>query len=338
MDEILLANFMVFHDVVRDQPYDLWIGDEAWELDYYLHENPELKTAPFCFLTDFVGWLPMPEGGDHEAFLTADYNAEMIEQIARFPRVRDKAIFVGNPDDIVPHDFGDGLPKIRPWVEQHFEFSGYVLAPDAAPADQSAARAELGLPARGAGVRRHRRRIRRRHRSPPPGDRGAPPRARARARATDDRRLRATHRPSIASRAGRPRGAPVRRPAVAPPRRLRRRGRPRRAHHVHGARRSKHPVPLLPPAPTLRAEPPRPPPPRALPAPDERSTTTTRHPRRSQPRSQTRSTAPAKPTTSNATAPPARPASSQSCSSRPAANAIPPSCARKRDTASASPA
>ena len=145
MDEILLANFMVFHDVVRDQPYDLWIGDEAWELDYYLHENPELKTAPFCFLTDFVGWLPMPEGGDHEAFLTADYNAEMIEQIARFPHVRDKAIFVGNPEDIVPHDFGDGLPEIRPWVEQHFEFSGYVLAPDAAPADRSAARAQLGF-------------------------------------------------------------------------------------------------------------------------------------------------------------------------------------------------
>jgi len=27
MDEILLANFMVFHDLVHDQPYDLWIGD-----------------------------------------------------------------------------------------------------------------------------------------------------------------------------------------------------------------------------------------------------------------------------------------------------------------------
>ena len=33
MDEILLANFMVFHDLVRDEQYDLWIGDEAWELD-----------------------------------------------------------------------------------------------------------------------------------------------------------------------------------------------------------------------------------------------------------------------------------------------------------------
>ena len=102
MDEILLANFMVFHDVVREEHYDLWIGDEAWELDYYLHENPEQKRAAYAWLTDFVGWLPMPDGGEREAFLTADYNAEMIEHIARYPRVRDRAIFVGDPDDIVP--------------------------------------------------------------------------------------------------------------------------------------------------------------------------------------------------------------------------------------------
>ena len=85
MDEILVANFMVFHDVVREQPYDLWVGDEAWELDYFLHENPEEKRAAYVWLTDFVGWLPMPDGGEREAFLTADYNAEMIEHIARFP-------------------------------------------------------------------------------------------------------------------------------------------------------------------------------------------------------------------------------------------------------------
>ena len=45
MDEILIANFMVFHDLARDEDYDLWIGDEAWELNYYLHENPEQKHA-----------------------------------------------------------------------------------------------------------------------------------------------------------------------------------------------------------------------------------------------------------------------------------------------------
>ena len=130
MDEILLANFMVFHDLVRDEDYDLWIGDEAWELDYYLHENPEQKRTAYVWLTDFVGWLPMEDGGDHESFLTADYNAEMIEQIARFPRVRDRAVFVGNPDDIVSDAFGPDLPQIRDWTEAHYDFAGYVTGFD----------------------------------------------------------------------------------------------------------------------------------------------------------------------------------------------------------------
>jgi pimeloyl-ACP methyl ester carboxylesterase/predicted glycosyltransferase len=145
MDEILLANFMVFHDVAREESYDLWIGDEAWELDYYLHENPEEKRAAYVWLTDFVGWLPMPNGGEREAYLTADYNAEMIEHIARFPRVRDRALYVGNPDDVVADPFGPDLPLIREWTEQHFDFAGYVSGFDpAAFADREKLRAELG--------------------------------------------------------------------------------------------------------------------------------------------------------------------------------------------------
>jgi pimeloyl-ACP methyl ester carboxylesterase/predicted glycosyltransferase len=146
MDEILVANFMVFQDVVEQQPYDLWIGDEAWEIDYFLHENPECKRAAYVWLTDFVGWLPMAEGGDREAALTADYNAEMIEQIARYPRVRDHAIFIGNPEDVVPHRFGPALPNVREWAEEHFTFAGHVSGFDRAPSDaeRNALRAELG--------------------------------------------------------------------------------------------------------------------------------------------------------------------------------------------------
>jgi pimeloyl-ACP methyl ester carboxylesterase/predicted glycosyltransferase len=145
MDEILLSNFMVFHDLVGDEQYDLWIGDEAWELDYYLHENPEQKRTPYAWLTDFVGWLPMPDGGDHEAFLTGDYNEEMIEHIARFPRVRDQAIFVGNREDIVPERFAPHLPEIREWTEEHYAFAGYVTGFDPAEfTDRAALRAELG--------------------------------------------------------------------------------------------------------------------------------------------------------------------------------------------------
>jgi len=126
MDEILVNNFMAFSDLVDEQHYDVVIADEAWEVDHFLHENPELKRFPFVWMTDFVGWLPMPEGGDAEAALTADYNAEMLEQRARFRSLRDRSIFVGNPDDVVPGTFGPGLPGIREWTEANFAFAGYV--------------------------------------------------------------------------------------------------------------------------------------------------------------------------------------------------------------------
>jgi pimeloyl-ACP methyl ester carboxylesterase/predicted glycosyltransferase len=132
MDEILVANFSVLQDVVSRGDYDLVIGDESWDLDYFWHENPELKRAAYVWMTDFVGWLPMPEGGAHEAMLTADYNAQMIEHIARFGRIRDRSIFVGEPEDIVPDAFGPGLPSIRAWTEEHYDFAGYVTGFDPA--------------------------------------------------------------------------------------------------------------------------------------------------------------------------------------------------------------
>jgi predicted glycosyltransferase len=145
MDEILVANFGVFRDVVDETPYDLVVGDEAWDVDFFLHENPELKRFAFAWMTDFVGWMPLPDGGDHEVALTADYNAEMIEQRARFGRVRDRSVFVGDPDDVVPGDLGPGLPSVRGWTEDNFTFAGYVSGLDPLTDDERAAlRAELG--------------------------------------------------------------------------------------------------------------------------------------------------------------------------------------------------
>jgi predicted glycosyltransferase len=87
----------------------------------------------------------MPDGGEREAFLTADYNAEMIEHIARFPRVRDGAIFVGDEGDVVPDAFGPDLPLIRDWTQEHFSFAGYVTGFDPSDfRDRTALRNELG--------------------------------------------------------------------------------------------------------------------------------------------------------------------------------------------------
>lgn len=127
MDEILIKNFMVFQEVLEEDRYDLVIADEAWDVDHYWHEHPELKQAQIAWLTDFVGWVPFDENGPREAFLTSDYNAEMISHVEGNPKVRDRAIFVGGPEDIVDMSFGNGLPKMRDWIPRHYEFSDYII-------------------------------------------------------------------------------------------------------------------------------------------------------------------------------------------------------------------
>lgn len=127
MDEVLIANFMTFQDAIDEGGYDLVIADEAWDVDHYWHEHPELKKARLAWFTDFVGFVPMPAGGEAEAFLAADYNAEMIAHVEGSPGVRDRAIFVGGPADILPRSFGQDLPEMADWIPRHFDFSGYIM-------------------------------------------------------------------------------------------------------------------------------------------------------------------------------------------------------------------
>jgi UDP:flavonoid glycosyltransferase YjiC (YdhE family) len=75
----------------------------------------------------------------------ADYNAEMIEQRARYRRLRDLSLYVGEYDDLPPDRFGPGLPRIRDWAREWFEPVGYVLPFDPADyRDPVALRAKLG--------------------------------------------------------------------------------------------------------------------------------------------------------------------------------------------------
>ena len=146
MDEILVNNFMVFHDVVESDHYDLVIGDEAWDVDYFLHENPELKRFAFAWMTDFVGWLPMPDGGDGGG--RADRRLQRGDDRAACP-----VPAAARPLDLrrrprrrrarrasVP-----GCPTIREWTERRVRLRRlrHRVRP-AELADREALRAELG--------------------------------------------------------------------------------------------------------------------------------------------------------------------------------------------------
>jgi pimeloyl-ACP methyl ester carboxylesterase/UDP:flavonoid glycosyltransferase YjiC (YdhE family) len=147
MDEIFCANYLLFDDVVRDTAYDLWVGDECWEIDHFLHENPERKIAPYVFMTDVIGFLPADPADPREAALCADYNADSIEKRERFPRLRDVSMFIGAFDELPDCSFGPGLPAIRSWSRRWFSSVPYVLPFNpAAYRDQARLRRRLGYP------------------------------------------------------------------------------------------------------------------------------------------------------------------------------------------------
>jgi len=148
MDEIFTTNFMTFADVVEAEDYDLWVGDEGWDLDYFLHENPDLKKAPYVFITDFVGMLPMRDDPDSVEFRrTWEKNAENIDHLRLHPDVRDLSLMVGDEEDVLDREFGPSLPNMRQWAREHFEFSGYTYHFDpGAYRDKAGLRRALGYP------------------------------------------------------------------------------------------------------------------------------------------------------------------------------------------------
>ena len=209
MDEILLANFMVFHDLVRDEHYDLWIGDEAWELDYYLHENPEQKRARVR-LADRLRRLAA-DARRRRARGVPDRRLQRGDDRAH--RALPAACATGRsssatPTTSSPTASAPELPSIRDWTARALLVRRLRdrLRPGRVRRPRGAARGAR-LPRRRAGLHRHRRRLRRRRPPAASGDRGVPAGAAARAGAADGRRRRSADRPGSLPRARRARGA-----------------------------------------------------------------------------------------------------------------------------------
>jgi pimeloyl-ACP methyl ester carboxylesterase len=145
MDKLLNNNFMVFYDVVRENQYDLVVGDESWEVAEYLHYNPSLKTAPFVFMTDFIGLTNVSDDKTEQAHVF-NVNGTWVEMREVHPDAADLSIFVGEYDDIPEIPLGKGLPDRRKFAKDHFAPSGYILPFDpAAFSDRQGLREELGF-------------------------------------------------------------------------------------------------------------------------------------------------------------------------------------------------
>ena len=145
MDEILVANFMVFHDLDPNEPYDLWIGDEAWDVDHFLHENPELKRSAVRVADRLRGLAAdarrrRGRGRPHRRLERRERREE---------RGATRGCGIGPSSSATPATWstsrsGQACRAIRDWAQENYPFSGYVSG-FSPPRDRHASsRAELG--------------------------------------------------------------------------------------------------------------------------------------------------------------------------------------------------
>lgn len=138
-------NVAVFRRVVSTQRYDLVIGDETYEINLALREDPSLKQWPFVTIFDFVG-LDAMTNSPLERLAVYIWNRKWCADYRRHRTPPyDLGLFVGEPDDVPETSFGPGLPGRRAFATAMYTFVGYVLPFEAAALpDTQTLRSELG--------------------------------------------------------------------------------------------------------------------------------------------------------------------------------------------------
>lgn len=138
-------NVETFDRISADGHFDLVIGDETYELNVGFMKKPELKRSPYVMIYDFIG-LDAMTSNPMEWLGIYMWNRIWSKDFrtGREP-VHDRALFIGEEEDVADKPFGPLLPGRREWARALCEFVGYVLPFDPSDLqDRSSLRARLG--------------------------------------------------------------------------------------------------------------------------------------------------------------------------------------------------
>ena len=124
-----MKNAEVYAKISETYGFDVWVGDEAYDILVAVEKNPSMKKFPFVVIYDCVGidtksWNPV----DH--LVASMINKLWQKSLTAGPSLADKIIFIGELEDVSDKSFGFMRPNRRRIAEKTVEFVGYVLPED----------------------------------------------------------------------------------------------------------------------------------------------------------------------------------------------------------------
>ena len=139
-----IANAKLVANIVGGDRFDAIVGDETYELVVAIRTKAFVCAAPFVMIYDFLG-LDATTNNLLERIGVQYWNYVWSRDGEAFANGRNRALFVGEPEDIPDRPMGVRLPNRRAHALRHYRFLGYVLPFDLEEVeDRSAVRAQLG--------------------------------------------------------------------------------------------------------------------------------------------------------------------------------------------------
>ena len=122
-------NAGVYAKISETYDFDLWIGDEPYDIMIFLVKNPNLKKCPFVVINDCLGldtnaWNPM------EHLIVSLTNKAWLNFLTSEPPLAELNIIIGELEDIPNKSFGFTRPNRRRTAEKFAKFVGYILPED----------------------------------------------------------------------------------------------------------------------------------------------------------------------------------------------------------------
>jgi len=120
-------NIDFFIDLIRSKQYNLVIGDETYEINLALRENPEIKKFPFVMIFDFVGLEAMTKNPLEHLCVYYWNRVWCHDYRKKIKPPYDLGLFVGGPEDVPDISFGFRLPNRRDFARAMYTFVGYIF-------------------------------------------------------------------------------------------------------------------------------------------------------------------------------------------------------------------